>query len=84
MQKINKNKQLEVIKKKVPKIQIIEKDEVILNGKKLERGKDYTIDKLNGQVVLNSNLIKEMENRSNIVYSSYVYREIKGKNEKQN
>ena len=78
---MKKNKQLEVIKKKVPKIQIIEKDEVILNGKKLERGKDYTINKLNGQVELNSNLIKEMKNRSNITYSSYVYRQIKGKNE---
>ena len=78
---MKRSKQLEVIKKKVPKIQIIEKDEVILNGKKLERGKDYTINKLNGQVELNSNLIKEMKNRSNITYSSYVYRQIKGKNE---
>ena len=81
MQKINKNKQLEVIKKKVPKIQIIEKDEVILNGKKLERGKDYTINKLNGQVELNSNLINKMKDQSEISYSSYVYRQIKGKNE---
>ena len=78
---MKRSKQLEVIKKKVSKIQIIEKDEVILNGKKLERGKDYTINKLNGQVELNSNLIKEMKNRSNITYSSYVYRQIKGKNE---
>ena len=80
---MKKNKQLEVIKKKVPKIQIIEKDEVILNGKKLERGKDYTINKLNGQVELNSNLINKMKGQSEISYSSYVYREIKGKNEKK-
>lgn len=78
---MRKTKALEVIKKSTPKIQIIEKDEVTLNGKILERGKDYTIAKENGQVVLNPKLLEMYKNQSNIVYSSYVYREIRGKNE---
>ena len=78
---MRKTKALEVIKKSTPKIQIIEKDEVTLNGKTLERGKDYTIAKENGQVVLNSKLLETMKNQSNITYSSYVYSEIRGKNE---
>ena len=78
---MRKTKALEVIKKSTPKIQIIEKDEVTLNGKIWERGKDYTIAKENGQVVLNPKLLEMYKNQSNIVYSSYVYREIRGKNE---
>lgn len=83
--KITKTKEIEVIKNKVPKLQIIEKDEVILNGKKLERGKDYTVDIMSGAVKLNTELLEKMKGQKSVTYSSFIYREIKGKNvEKQN
>lgn len=80
--KITKIKEVEVIKNKVPKLQVIEKDEVMLNGKKLKKGKDYIIIG-NGSVILSKEIAETTRNKKNIIYTSYVYREVKSENVKK-
>lgn len=58
-----------------PRTIVEQRDEIILNGEKLERGKDYNINK-DGKLILSRETMKKIENSSSFVFQSFYSQKI--------
>jgi len=74
---MKKNKRLSVSKKPLaPQVEIEEQEEIILNGKKLIKGKDYKADSL-GDIEFSEKVLNEIKkSKSCSFFRSYSYSRI--------
>jgi hypothetical protein len=66
-----KNKKIELKREPETKVKTLieQRDEILINGKKLERGKDYEITKI-GKLILSPTIEKQLAQAKNLIFES--------------